>query len=137
MRKLLWIAMVVCLLLTGCTAAPAAEPALEAQAAEAAETPAQQMQTPAPAAEPIPVPAVTEPVRIEAGESKTLDVNGDGKTEVVTILVAEDDPGALEDETVYYFVVKDETGKELLRQVSEQLTYMAYGYVMDADGDGR
>lgn len=97
--------------------------------------------TPEPAQTPVVTPAVgasiPAPIRIEAGESKTIDLNGDGRIETVSILVVEDDPGAVEDETVFYFTVSDDTGKELLRQCSETLTYRAYGYIADVEGDGR
>ncbi|MDO5112413.1 MAG: hypothetical protein Q4E65_08915 [Clostridia bacterium] len=128
MKKLLIIILALGLLCAGCAGAPTAAP----EATEAAATP-----TPVPKETPAPVVTITAPVRIEAGERKTADLNGDGREETVSILVVEDDPGAEEDETIFYFVVADDTGKETLRQCSEPYTYAAYGYVADMDADGR
>ncbi len=127
MKKLLMIIFVLCLLCAGCAPVPAPTPAPEAVAIiGGADGPTT-----------IYLADTLAPMRIEPGESKAADLNGDGREETVSILAVEDDPGAEADETVYYFVVTDDTGKEMLRQCSEAFTYLAYGYVADVDADGR
>lgn len=130
MKKLFIAALTFFLLCSGCAkSAPAAPPAAPAQTPQA---------TPVQTAEPTPLPvSIPTPVRVEAGGSKSIDLNGDGREETVSILVSENDPGAEEDETLYYFIVADANGTELLRQCSETLTYSAYAYAADIDKDGR
>ncbi len=135
MRKLIILYLAACMLCAGCAAQAPIQP-VPPQATEAApaETPAPE---PAPTQAPAPLVTITEPIRVEPGETKAADLNGDGREETVSVLAVEDDPGAEEDETVYYFVVADTTGKETLRHCSEPYTYSCYAYVADIDADGR
>lgn len=124
------------MLCAGC-AAPLAPAPTQTPDAQASEQPAAPTPAPTPTQAPAPFVTITEPIRIEAGETKSADLNGDGEEEKVSILVVENDPGAEADETVYYFVVTDGAGKETLRHCSELYTYACYAYVADMDADGR
>lgn len=145
MRKLfiLWIA--ACMLCAGCAAkTPPEAVAAQTPAAPAAAQPLDETEAPAETAAPTPSPTkapaplvtIAEPIRVETGETKTADLNGDGEPESVSILAVEDDPNMEPGEIIYYFVVTDSAGKETLRQASEPYSYRAYGYIADIDADG-